>query len=169
MGLTQQLRVPLYADAPRFWSFDGFDDAIGGYTRRDETAELVDSLVVGAIDVADPPENRGEVSVGEVYGMAWGGGVFDLLVGEALREAVGDVLDQRAACSDRKCLHSAANAEYRHKAVEASAGEAQLDAGASFVDGVEAPGDGLSVMAGVNVECSACQHNAVYTGEEVVG
>ena len=152
--------------------FDAFDDAVGS-SGVDDGVEAggSDGLVVGGVHVHrggadDAVEEGSGDDIDAVAGFVARVGLF---VGQRVRDAVGDMLDQGAAKGDGEELLAATDAEDGDVAGKGAFDQSEFGLGAAGLEGHGFVHAAVAVEGGINVEGAAGDDEGVEPVEVVGG
>ncbi|GGB49489.1 hypothetical protein GCM10011505_33230 [Tistrella bauzanensis] len=157
--------MPLHTQAvPEARMLNALDHPVGGCGIAHRAGrDPVDGLVMGTVDGQGLPadqtgQKRARVDADRMSRFVTRIG---LLMGERLRETIGDMLDKTTAKCDIEQLFPAADAEHRHVAIEGCPHHAQFKGGATVLGG-----HGDMALAGaeqhrIDIEGAAGHHQPV--------
>ncbi len=160
--------MPLHAkDEAVLGAFDTFDDTVSGDGVDDEpAAELLNGLMMGCVDpqvlpAEDFEKPRAGFNPNRVVESVW---LSAALVGAGAGKLGRNVLVKRSAQSDINRLGAAADAQYRKITTERRCGHLELEFGARGFDFAELFDRPFAVIARMNIEMTAAQHQTIQAG-----
>lgn len=166
--------MPLDAQAiAALWDFNRLDDAIRRSAANDNIiADGACGLVMGAVDVklgGSAGEAMEKTPGFDFDHMAGLGSRVGLLMGERIRDLIGNMLNERAAESDIQELLTAANAENWQVSVEKTIEHREFEGRSPILGDDRIMSRGRSIERWVDIERAACNDQPVKEGDIILG